>query len=93
MTREHDPTPDAPRPAGPPRDRDLTPADDPGGAHAKGYSADPNPAAPPLPDPVPLADAPPGGIHVHERDDPGVVPTGRSESDEDSAGDRAAAVR
>ena len=56
---------------------DLPPANDPGGAHAKGYSADPNPHAPDVPEPVPLADAPPGGIHVPERDD-GVQPTGRS---------------
>lgn len=57
----------------------LPPADDPGGAHAKGYSADPDPHTPPLPDPIPLASAPSdGGIHVPERD-PGVRPTGRAE--------------
>jgi len=56
----------------------LPPANDPGGAHAKGYSADPDPAAPDVPDPVPVASAPPGGIHVPERD-PGVQPTGRRE--------------
>jgi hypothetical protein len=64
-------TPDTP-------DNWLPPADDPGGAHAKGFSADPDPTAPKVPDPVPLADAKPGGIHVPERDD-GVQPTGRSE--------------
>lgn len=57
-----------------------TDAPDPGGAHAKGYTADPDPAAPDLPDPVPLADAGPGGIHVPERD-PGVQPTGRIDPD------------
>jgi hypothetical protein len=57
-------------------------ADDPGGAHAKGYSADPRGQSPDVPEPVPLADAPPGGIHVHERD-PGVVPTGRSDPPDD----------
>lgn len=56
-----------------------TPADDPGGAHAKGYTAEGGTAAE-LPDPIPLADAPPGGIHVPERDD-GVQPTGRDEPD------------
>ncbi len=61
-----------------PGDPGLAPADDPGGAHAKGYSADPDQGVPDVPEPVPLADAPPGGIHVPERDD-GVQPTGRSE--------------
>jgi hypothetical protein len=52
--------------------------DDPGGAHAKGFSAETGSPAAKLPDPIPLADAPAGGIHVPERD-PGVAPTGRSE--------------
>lgn len=53
-------------------------ADDPGGAHSKGFSAEMGAAAQ-LPDGlIPLADAPAGGIHVPERD-PGVIPTGRSE--------------
>ena len=56
----------------------LPPANDPGGAHAKGYSADADPTAPDVPDPVPVANPPPGGIHVPERD-PGVQPTGRKE--------------
>lgn len=68
--------PDTPTPAR--TDPGLPPADDPGGAHAKGYSADPDPAAPDVPDPVPLARAPAGGIRVPERDD-GVQPTGRAE--------------
>jgi hypothetical protein len=68
-----EPLPDAD--PGPP----LPPANDPGGAHAKGYSADPDPHAPQLPDPIPLAtDVPDGAIHVPERD-PGVQPTGRAE--------------
>jgi len=50
---------------------------DPGGAHAKGFSAEPGSPAK-LPDPIPLNDAPTGAIHVPERD-PGVAPTGRSE--------------
>jgi hypothetical protein len=58
-------------------DPNALPAD-PGGAHSKGYSADPDPTVPDLPDPIPLVDAPPGGIHVPERDQ-GVQPTGRSE--------------
>ena len=66
MTPDPDPRPD-----------DLP---DPGGAHAKGFSADPDGAGPDLPDPVPLADARPGGIHVPERD-PGVQPTGRIDPD------------
>jgi len=56
----------------------LPPADDPGGAHSKGYGADADPTAPPVPDPVPVADAEPGGIHVPERD-PWVRPTGGDE--------------
>jgi hypothetical protein len=56
----------------------LPPADDPGGAHSKGYSADPDPNVSPVPDPIPVADAAPGGIHVPEMD-PGVRPTGRAE--------------
>jgi hypothetical protein len=65
-----------------PEDPGLPPANDPGGAHAKGYSADPSGKSPDAAEPVPLADAAPGGIQVHERD-PGVVPTGRSEPPDD----------
>lgn len=64
------------------QDFGLPPANDPGGAHAKGYSADPHGQSPDAAEPVPLADAPPGGINVPERDD-GVVPTGRSEPPDD----------
>ena len=78
MARDADArTPAHPTPA-PTADPGLPPANDPGGAHAKGYSADPDPHAPDAAEPIPLADAPPGGIHVPERDD-GVRPTGRSE--------------
>jgi hypothetical protein len=63
-------------------DPGLPPADDPGGAHAKGYSADPRGKSPDVAEPVPLADAPPGGIIVHERD-PDVHPTGRREPPDD----------
>ena len=75
MARDSQPQP-------PLNDPELPPTGDPGGAHAKGYSADPGPPAPNVPEPVPLVDAPPGGIHVPERDD-GVQPTGRSEPPED----------
>jgi hypothetical protein len=60
----------------------LPPADDPGGAHAKGYSADPRGNSPAVAEPVPLADAQHGGIHLTERDT-GVVPTGRREPPDD----------
>src|SRR5687767_14121953 len=43
-------------------DEPVPAPDDPGGSRAKGYSADPDPAAPPVPDedPIPLAEAPEG---------------------------------
>lgn len=55
---------------------------DPGGSHAKGYSADPDEKGVDVPadGPLPLSDAPPGVIHVPERD-PGVQPTGRTDPD------------
>jgi len=52
---------------------------DPGGAHSKGYSADPVPEAPVQDnDPVPLADGPAvhPAVRVPERDG-GAQPTGR----------------
>lgn len=64
--------------------------DDPGGAHAKGYSADPRPEKGSADrDPVPLADVPkgPSGVHVPERDNH-VQPTGRSEPKDYSPNDR-----
>jgi len=64
--------------------------DDPGGAHAKGFSADPRPEAKTADtDPVPLADAPDGqsGVRVPERDNH-VQPTGRGEAQGHSPNDR-----
>ncbi len=54
---------------------------DPGGAHSKGYSADPEPA-PPVPDndPLPLADDRDVHGHVQRRDEDVVLPpTGRTD--------------
>jgi hypothetical protein len=61
---------------------------DPGGAHTKGYSAEPGPD-PEVPDegPIPLAPDRSGAIHQPERDD-GVQPTGRSEPGEYTPNDR-----
>ena len=65
-----------------PRDVPLPSVDDPGGAHAKGYSADPRPEAPaPASGPVPLAAAPDpdeSAVQQPERDGK-IRPTGRSE--------------
>jgi hypothetical protein len=61
---------------------DLTPhTADPGGAHGKGYSADPGPSLPvPDNDPVPLADDSDVRGHVRRRDEDAVSPpTGRDE--------------
>jgi hypothetical protein len=61
---------------------------DPGGAHAKGYSAEAG-AEPPFPDadPIPLATGEPGAILQPERDGQ-VQPTGRSEPGSYSPNDR-----
>jgi hypothetical protein len=77
-----DPNTRMPANPNPADDPGLPPADDPGGAHAKGYSADPDQRVPDVAEPIPLADAPRGGIHVPERDN-GVLPTGRSEEPAD----------
>lgn len=64
--------------------------DDPGGAHSKGYSADPTGAAAvdvPEQGPIPLADGPVGQVHVPERD-AHVRPTGRDEQGEYGPNDR-----
>jgi hypothetical protein len=70
-----------------PGDDDPTPAPiDPGGAHAKGYSADPGPQEDvDVPDPVPLAPGPSKhpAVRVPERDN-NVHPTGRSEPGDSS---------
>jgi len=71
-------------------DEPMPGADDPGGAHAKGYSADPRPEQP-APDegPVPLAEGPDThpAFHVPERDHAS-PPTGRREPKGYSPNDR-----
>jgi hypothetical protein len=59
------------------------PAGDPGGAHAKGYSADPRPEVPvPAEGPLPLAPAPETHPAVHQPEREGKVqPTGRREEE------------
>jgi hypothetical protein len=74
-----------------PRDVPLPSVDDPGGAHAKGYSADPRPgAAVPAEGPVPLAAAPgPDEPSVRQPERDGKVrPTGRGEPGGYSPNDR-----
>jgi hypothetical protein len=79
-----------------PPDADLALSDiipnaaDPGGAHKKGYSADPEPGIPaPDNDPVPLADDREVHGHVQKRDEDTVLPpTGRSGPPEYSPDDR-----
>ena len=45
-------------------DEPIPAPDDPGGSHAKGYSADPGPAVPvPDEDPIPLAPGPAPPVH------------------------------
>src|SRR5262245_61400921 len=55
--------------------------DDPGGAHAKGYSADPRPEAPGADqEPVPLAPLPGGPVGIRQVEKDGAQPTGRDDS-------------
>ena len=63
-------------------DEPLPSGDDPGGADAKGYSADPRPEAPaPATGPVPLATPPdPSAVHQPEREGK-VQPTGRRQTE------------
>jgi hypothetical protein len=71
-------------------DEPLRGTDDPGGAHAKGYSADRRPEVlAPAEDPVPLAPAhvPTAEVRQHERD-ADVHPTGRSEGGDYTPNDR-----
>jgi hypothetical protein len=72
------------------RDDPVPAPDDPGGAHAKGYAAEPG-AAPAVAEdgPIPLAPAPDAqpAIHVPERDNH-VRPTGRSEPGDYKPNDR-----
>lgn len=61
---------------------------DPGGAHVKGYTAEPGPDPEvPADGPIPLAPDRGGKIHQPERDD-GVQPTGRSEPGDYTPNDR-----
>jgi hypothetical protein len=62
---------------------------DPGGAHAKGFSADPRPGAGGEQEPVPLAAAEEGLSQVKQPERQGHVrPTGRSEPQEYTPNDR-----
>jgi hypothetical protein len=76
----HDPTT-----ADPP----LVPADDPGGAHAKGYTADPTPGVK-VPDdtPIPLADPPPGAAIIQPEWSGKVQPNGVKEPGDYTPNDR-----
>jgi hypothetical protein len=71
-------------------DEPLPNANDPGGAHRKGYSADPGPApAVPEQDPVPLADDGQVRGHAQKRDEDAVLPpTGRAEPGDNTDNDR-----
>jgi hypothetical protein len=71
-------------------DDPLPSTDDPGGAHSKGFSADPRPESEiPEKGPIPLADPPEdtSAVKVPERDNH-VVPTGRNEPGEYTPNDR-----
>jgi hypothetical protein len=65
-------------------------ANDPGGAHAKGYSADPKPEVKVnLEGPIPLADIAEKETGVHQPEREGAVrPTGRSEPRDYTPNDR-----
>jgi hypothetical protein len=63
-------------------------ANDPGGAHTKGYTAEPGPDPDvPADGPIPLASGGGGTIHQPEKDDD-VTPTGRSEPGDYTPNDR-----
>jgi hypothetical protein len=67
----------------------VTDADDPGGAHRKGYVADPGPAREaPETDPVPLAKDSEVKGHVRNPDEGDLPPTGRSEPQPYTENDR-----
>jgi hypothetical protein len=75
-----------------PDDSDLDAAvakvNDPGGAHTKGYTAEPGPDPDvPADGPIPLATGGGGTIHQPEKDD-GVSATGRSEPGDYTPNDR-----
>jgi hypothetical protein len=80
----------APADAVPGTDEPVPGAGDPGGAHAKGFSADPRPEVPVDEDgPVPLADAPDTQPAVHQPErDAGVQGTGRSKPGDYAPNDR-----
>jgi hypothetical protein len=71
-------------------DEPVPTPDDPGGAHAKGYSADPRPETPVSADePLPVVDVPDGPSQVVQPERQGHVrPTGRSEPGDYSPNDR-----
>jgi hypothetical protein len=74
----------------PPLEEPRESADDPGGAHAKGYSADPRPEPDvPVQGPIPLAHIPEDGSHVRQPEREGKVqPTGRAEERDYTPNDR-----
>lgn len=73
-----------------PLEEPLPAANDPGGAHAKGYSADPKPDANvKAKGPIPLADVSDEESHVRQPEREGKVrPTGRSEPHDYTPNDR-----
>jgi hypothetical protein len=73
-----------------PLDEPLPTTNDPGGAHAKGFSADPRPAEGVTDqDPIPLAPGSDSGSAVRQPEREGKVrPTGRSEEKDYTPNDR-----
>lgn len=73
-----------------PLEEPLPSANDPGGAHAKGYSAESQPDKDvPAEGPLPLASVPDDGSHIRQRErDGNVRPTGRSEPRDYTPNDR-----
>jgi hypothetical protein len=74
----------------PPLEEPFPTSNDPGGAHAKGYSADPRPEQSVAPEgPLPLAAVADDGSHVQQPVRDGQVrPTGRAEPSEYMPNDR-----
>jgi hypothetical protein len=73
-----------------PTEEPLPGSNDPGGAHTKGYSADPRPEQGARPEgPIPLAAVPEDGSHVRQPERDGKVrPTGRGEPHDYTPNDR-----
>jgi hypothetical protein len=73
-----------------PLNEPIPTANDPGGAHAKGYSADQGPEADVNPEgPIPLAAVPDEGMAIRQPEREGKVhPTGRSEPEDYTPNDR-----